>query len=150
MKLLTFVVLAIILAASTAAAQGRGFGVGIIMGEPTGISAKGWLSPRSALDAGLAWSVRGDESFQAHVDYLWHFQDVFNTRQQILPYIGIGGRVVNEEHSSAAGVRIPVGLAWLPAGTPLDVFGEIAPVMDLAPETDLTLNGGIGIRFFFR
>ncbi len=42
-----------------AVAQDRDFGIGVIIGEPTGISAKLWTSPVNALDFGLGWSVRG-------------------------------------------------------------------------------------------
>jgi len=39
------ILLALALAASTCIhAQSSGFGAGIILGEPTGISLKGWLS----------------------------------------------------------------------------------------------------------
>lgn len=139
-----------VLATCFASAQGNGFGLGVVLGEPTGISAKGWTSQRGAIDAALAWSARGDGYVHAHVDYLWHFQDVVNTNQQILPYLGVGGRIQGNRNTAIAGVRVAGGAAWLPAGAPLDVFLEIAPVVDLAPATELSVNGGIGVRFFFR
>jgi len=40
-------------------AQERGFGLGVIIGEPTGISAKLWTSPVNAFDFGLGWSIGG-------------------------------------------------------------------------------------------
>jgi hypothetical protein len=58
--------------------------------------------------------------------------------------------VLGREHSSRVGIRIADGLAWLPQGAPLDVFLEVAPNIDLAPETELSANVGIGVRFFFR
>ena len=42
------------------AAQERDLGLGVIIGEPTGISAKLWTSPVNALDFGLGWSYGGD------------------------------------------------------------------------------------------
>lgn len=38
------------------AAQDHGFGMGIILGEPTGLSAKAWTSNDNAFDFALAWS----------------------------------------------------------------------------------------------
>jgi hypothetical protein len=131
-------------------AQERGLGLGIIVGEPTGLSIKGWTSSRTAIDAGIAWSFRREGYMHAHVDYLWHFEDIINTRQQVIPYLGVGGRVLGREHSSRVGIRIAGGLAWLPQGAPLDVILEMAPIIDLAPETELSANVGIGVRFFFR
>jgi len=149
MKRVLCAVIALLVASSAATGQDRGFGIGVILGEPTGVSGKGWLSSRSAFDAGLAWSFRGNGYIHAHMDYLWHFADAVNTEQQILPYLGVGGRVVGRNGSSIAGVRMVGGFAWLPEGTPLDVFLEIAPVLDLAPATEMSVNGGLGMRFFF-
>ena len=130
-------------------AQGKGFGLGVIFGEPTGVSAKGWTSPRNAFDAGLAWSFRGDGYVHAHMDYLWHFGDVTTTDERVLPYVGIGGRVGGRNNSAIAGVRVPFGITWIPTNSRVDVFLEIAPILDLTPETDISANGGIGVRFYF-
>ena len=40
---------------SRAFSQSSGFGIGVIIGEPTGISLKHWMSQTTALDAGVAW-----------------------------------------------------------------------------------------------
>ena len=37
-------------------AQGRNFGVGVVLGDPTGFTAKYWTSSTTALDFGLGWS----------------------------------------------------------------------------------------------
>ncbi len=42
------------------------------------------------------------------------------------------------------------GLPLWPHNSPIDVFLEIAPIVDLAPATELSVNGGIGIRFYFQ
>lgn len=138
-----------VMLSSMAVAQDRGFGLGIILGEPTGISGKYWTSSRNAIDGGLAWSFRNHGYFHAHADYLWHFSDLSQTRERFVPYIGIGGRIGAESESARLGVRIVGGIAFLPRNTPLDIFLEIAPILDLAPATEMRLNGGIGIRFFF-
>ena len=145
-------VLAALLMAATAPvmAQQSGFGLGIVLGEPTGVSAKGWLSSREAIDGGLAWSLRDAGYLRVHADYLWHFHDVFRTTDALVPYLGAGGSFGNRPGSGILGVRMVGGLIWYPDGTPIDVFAEIAPVVDLAPETLLRVNGGIGLRYFFR
>jgi hypothetical protein len=151
MKSFVFCAVMTLCVSSLSWAQGRGFGLGVILGEPTGISAKGWVSSRGAVDAGLAWSFRHRGFLHAHADYLWHFHDVVNSRHRVLPYLGIGGRLLGRNNDSAvAGVRIVGGFSWLPVDVPLDVFLEIAPIVDLAPETETSLNGGVGVRFYFR
>lgn len=44
------------LLAGSAWAQGRNFGVGLVLGDPTGFTAKYWTSSTTALDFGLGWS----------------------------------------------------------------------------------------------
>ena len=52
-------------------AQDSGMGACIIVGEPTGLSAKSWLSSNDAIDAGVAWSI-SHNWFRIHADYLRH------------------------------------------------------------------------------
>ena len=46
-------------------------GIGIILGDPNGISMKFWQSQRTAIDLALAWDF--DDYFHIHGDYLYHF-----------------------------------------------------------------------------
>ncbi len=154
MRIIIATVLGLLLAAapSVLRAQERGFGLGIIMGEPTGISMKGWTGENNAIDAGVAWSFRTPSSFHLHADYLWHSYGVFKTSERIPLYYGVGGRVKigRDGEDSRFGVRVVLGIDYMVKSAPVDVFLEIAPVMDLTPATELTANGGLGVRFWFR
>jgi len=130
--------------------QDRGFGLGIIIGEPTGISFKGWVNERNAIDGGLAWSFTRNGSVHVHADYLWHSFRVFQTQERIPIYYGIGGRIRTGHNEEAQlGVRVPVGIGYLFKDAPVDLFFEIAPIVDLAPKTELEANAGLGARFWF-
>lgn len=139
----------LVVAGSVSNAQDRGFGIGAIFGEPTGVSAKAWLSGTNALDFGAAWSWARTGYFHLHVDYLWHFPSAIRVSERFVPYVGVGGRF-GARTDAVLGARVVGGLAWWPRTVPLDVFVEIAPILDLAPATEMSLNGGIGVRFFFR
>lgn len=132
--------------------QDHGFGLGIILGEPTGLSGKGWISKTSAIDGGLAWSFLNDGSMHIHADYLWHNFSLITPR--IPFYIGVGGRMKFKNNQSAKddkiGVRVPVGVDFFISDPNSDFFVEIVPVLDLAPKTDVTFNAAIGFRFFFK
>jgi len=141
--------LLIVLFDQLAPAQNKGFGLGIIVGDPTGLSGKQWLSRQTAIDVGLAWSFRNNGYVNLHADYLWHFESAITSSERFVPYVGVGGRL-GTGSSTRLGVRIVGGLAFWPHEAPFDVFIEIAPIMDLVPSTTLTANGGIGARFFFR
>lgn len=134
--------------------QDKGFGAGLILGEPTGISLKGWLSSTSAFDAGIAWSFVNPNSLQLHADYLHHMYKVIDVSTGKLPlYIGIGGRfkVKNKENNadSRIGFRFPVGAAYLFAHAPVDIFVEVVPVFDLTPKVSLYVIAALGARYFF-
>ncbi len=147
--LLGLVIGLMIIITKPAAAQGKGFGMGIILGEPTGLSAKLWTSQDNAFDFAAAWSIRGEGNLLLQADYVWHFFDAIPVSEGKLPlYIGIGGRVLLA-NDPQLGVRIPFGLDYLFASAPIDIFVEIVPVLDLSPSTDFGVGGGIGIRYWF-
>jgi hypothetical protein len=135
----------------TSLGQDRGFGLGIILGEPTGISFKNWLSRETALDGGLAWSFAGRETtFHLHADYLIHDFRAIRSREKIPIYYGIGGRLKTSRHGDARiGVRGVAGVAFFLESAPIDFFFEVAPILDLAPATELRFNAGVGARYFF-
>jgi hypothetical protein len=144
--LAAFVVMA---ASSYAQAQDKGFGLGIILGEPTGISGKYWLSTTTALDGGAAWNFGSGGFLHIHADYLFHNYDLIKVQEGRLPvYFGIGGRI-GFSSKTVVGLRGVVGVAYQFSSAPLDAFLELAPIMDLVPGTSFHMNGGIGMRFFF-
>ena len=136
--------------AQTASAQQNGFGLGMILGEPTGFAFKGWMDSRSAIDAALAWSFLNETTFHVHVDYILH-TDALTRRSDMPAYYGIGGRIRTGGHrDDRIGVRVVGGLAYYLPESPIDIFLEIAPIIDFTPSTDFQINGGIGARYFFR
>jgi hypothetical protein len=135
--------------AAPARAQRRGFGVGIILGDPTGLSFKDWMGPTTAIDAAAAWSFDREDSFHFHLDYLVHDFDFLKTSQGRLPvYYGIGGRIRLED-KTRIGIRIPVGLCYIFEDVPLDLFSELGPILELIPRTEFTLSASIGLRYYF-
>lgn len=152
-KNLSAAVLAILLSSGFAYAQGNNdFGLGMILGEPTGVSGKLWTGFGSAVDAAAAWSLDENDVFQIHADYLRHNYSLINVKKGRLPlYYGIGGRArFNERHGhDHLGIRIPVGLEYIFQGAPLDLFMEVVPILDVAPATDFDLNAAFGTRYYF-
>jgi len=125
-------------------------GLGVIFGEPTGLSGKIWTTSRTAFDFGAAWSFQGDGHFHLHADYLFHNFDYFDVDKGALPfYIGIGGRVRFQDGDDRFGVRFVVGIEYFFEDWPMAAFVEVVPILDLAPETEGDINGGLGIRFYF-
>jgi len=135
------------------------FGLGLILGEPSGLSAKLFLDARHALDFALDYSLV-DAGLYAHADYLLHFtggriRD--GGVHRLVPYAGVGGMVGlhdrdkgrGHDRDGALGARIPLGIAWMPTSFPIDVFLEVVPGIFLLPETDPGLDASLGLRYFF-
>lgn len=138
-------------------AQGQ-FGIGLIVGEPTGISWKYNLSDRNALDGALGFSPF--DRMRLHVDYLWLARP-FNERRLILSYgaglaVGLGKRWVDGRRGvfgyvvqeAGLAVRIPIGLSYVIPRTPLEIGLEIAPLIILGPEAGLSADGGVILRIY--
>ena len=145
--ILTFACLS--LAPGYAGAQNEGrTGLGLMIGEPTGISFKHWTSDRNAFDAGFAWSLGQYDSIHLHGDYLWHnFSALGNVEEGELPfYYGVGARVAFNDKEAVIGARVPVGISYIFEDAPLDLFLEVAPTLNLIPATDFDINGALGIR----
>lgn len=140
-----------LISSSTLFAQGKAgdFGAGVILGEPTGISAKWWNSNDRAIDLAIAWSTGRNDRFNLHSDYLVHRYDLISVDSGKLPlYYGLGARVGFGDQVDL-GVRIPVGIAYQFANDPFELFFEIVPVFNLYPSTDFDANGGFGVRYYF-
>jgi hypothetical protein len=134
---------------NTTFAQSNKVGVGIIVGEPTGVSFKYWTSSTTAFDGALAWSFVDEGAFHIHADYIIHNFNLIRISEGKLPfYYGIGGRIKTAD-KSRFGVRVPLGLAYIFYGAPVDIFLEVVPILDLAPKTDFKINAAIGARYFF-
>jgi hypothetical protein len=131
----------------------EGFGIGAIVGEPTGVSIKYWLDNTNAIDAAMAVSLYDNNPFQFHADYLIHSSSSTVNSTEVkgtLPwYYGIGGRIKTLNNDTHFGVRVPLGFTYLVAEMPVDLFAEIAPVLDVTPSVDLNLNGAVGVRYYF-
>lgn len=152
--LLATVLIAIFISASPVYAR-NDFGIGMIVGSPTGLSIKKWLG-NNAIDAAAGWS---SDAFNIHADYLFHNSSL--TKSNVPIHFGIGGRLRFDDKDNdrnnhdendgetRLGLRIPLGINYLFAKYPFDIFAEIAPVLDLVPETDFSLDAGVGVRFYF-
>ncbi len=149
---LAIVILIIIFSASGLRAQESGFGLGIMVGEPTGFSAKYWVDEDNAFDFGLAYSfVRKFSALSIHADYLYHAFDVVKSEYRLPVYYGFGGRLRFVNNSdNALGARGVIGIAWLNDQAPLDVFLELVPVFNLLPKTSLDLDIALGARYYFK
>lgn len=137
------------------------FGIGAVIGQPSGISMKYSKQKDHAIDAALAWDLSNDDrDFYFHGDYLWLRNGGLSLDRTALDwYFGIGGRLVIINHDNTPahrqdddyklGVRGPIGLGYTFQDPRIEVFGELALILNLLESTNADVDGGIGARFHF-
>jgi hypothetical protein len=144
-----FIIIITLFFAMNISAQSKGIGLGLIVGEPTGISFKYWTGSTTAFDAALAWSFIDEGAFHIHGDYIFHNMRLISVPEGTLPfYYGIGVRI-KTSNDTRLGVRVPLGLAYLFNNAPIDIFLEVVPILDLTPKTDFSINAALGARYYF-
>jgi hypothetical protein len=157
-----FVALFLFFAVQESVAQEHGIGLGVIIGEPTGIDAKLWTSDYAAFDFGLGWSIGGDRidkyngyynggsRVHIHIDYLGHSFEFIHSTGRFPLYYGIGGHInIGAGYNSALAMRCVIGVAWLLREAPIDIFLEFVPSFQLTSPSGIGFDAGIGARYFF-
>jgi hypothetical protein len=158
-------------ARATDVGYSRKFGMGVELGDPTGIVGKLWIAPTNALDFGVGfWGgglggncwhdangnlhCDGFSSGTLNIDYLWQSNIVRGTAQ-LDWHIGAGGRFIwfggpCDTGCSQIGARAPIGLDLMFSNPSfLEIFFELAPALYVVPGVFLSLEGGLGVRGYF-
>lgn len=132
-------------------------GVGIIIGEPTGISGKLYLRDDQAIQAALGFAFFGG-GIHLHADYVFH-PAVLQKRESFVlaVYVGPGVRLIQYRSGRgndffALGLRGVGGLLF-DFDNPLDAFIEVAGVLEYGfrdgEGAGITLNASAGVRYYF-
>ena len=146
--------------------KGRSFGFGLQLGDPTAVTFRFWQSRENSWDAAIGTSHLGEPHI--HADYLWHFNDVFNSRVVTL-YAGVGGVIGfgerghyvwyrgdkhydkwwwDEDNRMLFGVKGVFGLNIIPRNSAVDIFLELDPVLGISPAFGFDIMPSVGIRFY--
>ncbi len=142
--------------------MGRDFGLGIMVGEPTGFTGKLWMRDNTALAFTLGSSYLG--KVRIGMDYLWHF-DAFNSNVVKLyagPGVAVGIGASNgwwytdkgkpyyrTTDETGFGARALFGMNIIPRNTPIEFFGEVGVMIGLLPENFTNTEFALGARFYF-
>lgn len=140
-------------------------GLGVSVGQPTGISGKCYIAGRRfGWDALLAYQFYngGSGLLYAHSTAQWHPSELLDEEWgNISWYVGVGPYLGVWSSNTPApyvgsggsglivGVRAPIGLSFDLADLPLQIFTEVALSVGIVPVTRYGLGGGIGVRYYF-
>lgn len=121
------------------------WGVGLIIGDPTGVTVKYWLTPRSAWDFALG-SQLSLAGVGAHADYLYHIPVIADTPEAPL-FVGGGAFLGGGGNQMAAGLRGVVGMTYL-FEEPFDIFMQLSPTLAVSPGFEFYFTFSIGGRIY--
>lgn len=129
--------------------------VGIVIGDPTGVSARTKLDAAHSLEGALAYSFGHYDGLEIHGTYLWDRARSFATTEgPIELYYGLGARAIfinsgKHDGEVAIGPRGPLGVLYNFHNPNIEVFAEVSATLNVVPSTDVDLDLGIGFRVRF-
>lgn len=148
------VLVSVPLAAASRANRPNHFGLGLIVGEPTGISGKYVFTEQFALQGALGLSVI-EKGFWLNSDFLLQFHNVFTRDGRWPLYLG-GGLILQDRGNSgknkngglSLGIRAVAGVEFL-ADDRVTIFGELSAQPFIIPSLDFGVGLALGIRYWF-
>jgi hypothetical protein len=150
--LLTIVVLGLVVAARATPARAD-VGLGVFLGEPTGLDLKVGLGYRSALDLVLGFTrLSSNADGYGHVTYLVTPLIAQGDAVTVPIRFGIGGALFGTRNDLELAVRTPFEVGVRLRRSPLEFYGEIALAfvfVDPANDLELDVQGGGGFRVYF-
>jgi hypothetical protein len=144
-----FIILLCVFSGAFNTAKANELGVGLVTPVPTGITFKLWFDKTNAFDIVGSWNIN-DQKYYVHFDYLTHDYSKFAMSDNtIATYYGFGARLKQkdkEDSDTKLGMRIPFGISYFTQSAPFEIFGEVAPWLDITPSTNFGLDVMVGIR----
>lgn len=130
------------------------FGLGGMLGDPTGISVKHFFSDSVAVDGALGAGFFGGTHLLIHSNVLWHADIDSWDAGAFLLYGGAGARIgIWTDDDDDEGVRF--GPRGVGGGTfhfrevPVDIFLEFGLGLWFIHGVDLDLDAALGARYWF-
>jgi len=150
MKRLGVIVMCVSVFAIADAQPGK-FGIGVVVGAPTGLSVKYWSTSREALQG---YAGGGFGGVALGVDYLFHSNAFDNANMPFYygPGAFIGSASIGgpryDRNSLGLGFRFMFGADYLFPRDPFDIAFEVGPALVLSPVVGLGLEAGLAFRFY--
>ena len=149
MRYLPIMLALVMLGAGTARAEGGPFGLGLVVGQPTGLTGELKLTEHTALDGAVGIDLFDGRDFYFHLEFLYVLPELIHGGSVSLSaYLGIGGYVVAHRETNV-GARVPFGLSLEFTSVPLEIFAEIAFRLRFVPDVDPGIGGALGFRYYF-
>jgi hypothetical protein len=143
----------VLICSSQARAEGGPFGLGLVVGTPTGLSLEYKLSSHTAIDGAVGVDLFFDRHLYVQGDFLFLLGDLLGGGDVgLTPYLGPGAFVADfggKNGGAGFGVRGPFGLMLDFTRAPLQIYGEFSLNLELVRDVHLGVGGAVGFRYFF-
>jgi len=148
-------------AQATEIGSSRPFGLGIQIGNPSGLTGKYYLGGRRNA---LSFAVGSQYDGRFYGDGLWvtgsydfHIAELTSNSDVTIPFrVGIGGFLATNSYGWGRynddvflGARVPVGLDFDLGQAPVQFYIEAAINLALFPGIYSSLDAGLGVRYYF-
>ena len=125
-------------------------GLGFVLGNPCGLSAKMWTTQRTSVAATAGYQFWGIDHIYMSADFLVHPWILPHEEDLIHIYMG-AGLGIGFHSDLGVDVRVPFGLSLYPDSGPLEIFTELVPALDLVGPDGVKMRfiGYLGTRWYF-
>lgn len=128
--------------------QAGSFELGGILGVPSGLNSRYWITDQYGIELSLGTSP--DRDFMFSLDFLFELIEMYRADDHSLRlYTGAGtlaGYISDENYIN---FRVPLGLTMPFTSYPVTFSAYIAPAVVFKPETSLSTNWGFAARYNF-
>ena len=136
-------------------AQQEGIGIGGIINSPTGISLKGYINDKLAIDGAISFSITdNNSSFYVHSNLLYQGDAINKELNEadvnLNIYYGAGFRILwfDNQQDTIIGLRAPLGADYQIGSIPTETFFELVPIIDVNPAFRFGFGGAVGFRYY--
>lgn len=149
-KLILLCLVSMIPLRTTAQNQDLDIGLGIILGSPSGLSAKLWTGEKTAVAAAAGYHFGMYNHISLSADFLAHLWTIPHEADELKVYFGMGAGMGFLSEISLD-IRFPGGVSLYPGTGSLELFAELVPALQLFGPEDLRLRllGYLGTRWYF-
>ena len=124
------------------------FGLGLFLGDPTGLDMKVGLSGRSGLDILFGFTnIHGNTGY-GHLTYLVTPVVAQGSSVLVPVRLGIGAALYGPSSDINFAARAPFEVGLRLRRTPLEIYGEIALLLTLFEPVHADVQAGLGFRVF--
>jgi len=133
------------------------FSLGVMVGQPSGLSARWQLSENLSLDFGAAYSFLWTTGIHIHVDAVFFERTLLRISDNVIPvYFGAGARYLGAYWGpigiTTLSARVPIGVLYpfhVSGNVNLEVFAEVVPTVMVIPAFDFDVSFALGARYRF-